>query len=246
MKDNVYKVRSNENIAERIFRMSLEGDVSDIRGPGQFIDIKLDGFYLRRPVSIADWDRESSSLTIIYKTVGQGTAYMSHMLPGDDIQALCALGNGFDTNKIPDGAVLAGGGAGVPPLYGLAKQLIREGKHPVAALGFAGKNEVFGEKSFRELGVPVRVAAADGSYGTKGLVTDLLSAGSYVCACGPEPMLRAVCGMSIDGQFSFEERMGCGFGVCMGCSCRSMLGSKRVCKDGPVFEKGEISWQIQE
>ncbi len=240
MKNNRYIVVSNKELAPDMWEMKLEGDVSEISAPGQFINIKLEGCYLRRPISICDWD--DRSLTIIYKVVGKGTKAMAGYQPGKKLEILCPLGNGYDLSAISEAPVLAGGGAGVPPMYGLAKALIAQGKQPKVILGFNTKTEVFYEAEFKALGADVTVTTGDGSYGTKGFVTDGFEPADYGCACGPEPMLRAVAGKVKDGQFSFEARMGCGFGGCMGCSCETKYGYKRICKEGPVLRKEEIIW----
>ena len=257
MKDLTFIIRENRNIARDVYRMILEGDTSEISAPGQFVNIALPGRYLRRPISICDGEKDR--LTLVYKVVGHGTEDLSGMQPGDSLQLLCALGNGYDLAAVPEGAVIAGGGVGIPPLYGLAKQLLRAGKHPRVLLGFNSAEDVFMVEAFRDLGLETRAASVDGTFGTKGLVTDLLREvpedadnaagpgaavpGRYVLACGPEPMLRAVYGLSAGGQFSFESRMGCGFGACMGCSKRTKNGFKRICKDGPVFQWEEIIWE---
>ncbi len=244
MKQTLYTVCSNEPLARQVFRMRLLGDTSAITAPGQFVDLALPGFFLRRPISICDYDADG--LTIIYKVVGKGTAALSRLAPGAELNALSGLGNGFDTQKSGESPLLIGGGVGVPPLYALAKRLLAEGKCPTAVLGFNKADEVFYAGEFENLGVRTIVCTADGSVGVRGFVTDAiatLSGYSFYYACGPEPMLRAVhalcpCG----GQLSFEERMGCGFGACMGCSCKTKYGNKRICKDGPVLDKEEIVW----
>ena len=244
MKQTLYTVCSNEPLARQVFRMRLLGDTSAITAPGQFVDLALPGFFLRRPISICDYDADG--LTIIYKVVGKGTAALSRLAPGAELDALSGLGNGFDTQKSGESPLLIGGGVGVPPLYALVKRLLAEGKCPTAILGFNKADEVFYAGEFENLGVRTIVCTADGSVGVRGFVTDAiatLSGYSFYYACGPEPMLRAVhalcpCG----GQLSFEERMGCGFGACMGCSCKTKYGNKRICKDGPVLDKEEIVW----
>ena len=244
MKQTLYTVCSNEPLARQVFRMRLLGDTSAITAPGQFVDLALPGFFLRRPISICDYDADG--LTIIYKVVGKGTAALSRLAPGAELDALSGLGNGFDTQKSGESPLLIGGGVGVPPLYALAKRLLAEGKCPTAVLGFNKADEVFYAGEFENLCVRTIVCTADGSVGVRGFVTDaiaMLSGYSFYYACGPEPMLRAVhalcpCG----GQLSFEERMGCGFGACMGCSCKTKYGNKRICKDGPVLDKEEIVW----
>ena len=242
MKQVLYTVTGNQELAPGVWEMSLAGDTSPITTPGQVINIKLDGFFLRRPISVCDWD--SRGLTIIYKVVGKGTAVMSAMQPGQELDVLSGLGNGFDVAKCGQRTVVIGGGAGVPPMYGLAKALLAAGKTPSAVLGFNTESEIFYEDQFRKLGIETVVTTVDGSYGQKGFVTDALPENyDYFCACGPLPMLKAVYNASsTSGLLSFEERMGCGFGACMGCSCKTKYGSKRICKDGPVLEKGEIIW----
>jgi dihydroorotate dehydrogenase electron transfer subunit len=222
--------------------MILSGDVSEIKNPGEFINLRLDGFYLRRPISVCDLSGDS--VTIIYKVVGKGTQAMSRMKSGESVQALTGLGNGYDLSCSGRRPLLIGGGVGVPPMYLLAKRLIAEGKEVSVVLGFNTADEVFYEEEFRALGCSVTVATVDGSYGVKGFVTDALPDDyTYFYTCGPEPMLRAVYrAAKTSGQFSFEERMGCGFGACMGCSCKTITGYKRICKDGPVLKKEEILW----
>ena len=242
MNKGMYTIESNRPLTDQVWEMRLAGDTSAISRPGQFINIRLDGLFLRRPISVCDWDDET--LTILYKIVGRGTEAMRGLWPGSRLDVLCALGNGFDVEKCAPRTLVIGGGVGVPPMYGLAKALLRAGKTPVAILGFNERDEVFYEDRFRALGIETIVATADGSYGRCGFVTDVLPEEyGYFCACGPLPMLRAVCTAApTSGQLSLEERMGCGFGACMGCSCQTKQGSKRICKDGPVLEKEEIIW----
>ena len=241
MKDTVFTVISNKKIAKNTFEMILEGDLEGIK-EGQFINIKLDGFYLRRPISVCDINGDK--LTIIYKAVGKGTEYMAKMSGGEKLLTLTQLGNGYDRSLSGDSPLLIGGGAGVPPMYLLCKKLIAEGKHCSVILGFGSADEVFYEEEFKKLGADVTVTTVDGSYGTQGFVTDAITDGyTYFYTCGPEPMLKAVYNATdTSGQFSFEERMGCGFGACMGCSCETKYGKKRICKDGPVLVKEEIIW----
>ena len=243
MKQGIFTVKENSRIAKNVFRMRLEGDCSDITRPGQFINIKLDGKFLRRPISVCDV--EGNTVTVIYKVVGSGTGIMSVLPCGSALDILTGLGNGYDTSVSGNDVLLLGGGVGVPPLYLLAKKLIAEGKSVTAVLGFNTADEAFYEDEFRALGAAVTVATADGSRGVKGFVTDALPESySYFYTCGPEPMLKAVYkATKSDGQFSFEERMGCGFGACMGCSCKTVTGYKRICKDGPVLLKEEILWE---
>ena len=242
MKQSVFTVIKNDPLTETVFRTVLCGDTAAITAPGQFVNIALDGQYLRRPVSVCDL--EDGRLTLIYKVVGQGTAQMARIAPGEKLDLLTGLGNGYDLSLSGERPLLIGGGVGVPPMYLLARRLIEQGKYVTAVLGFNTKSEVFCEEEFRALGADVTVTTADGSYGRKGFVTDALPAEySYFYTCGPEPMLRAVYrATETDGQFSFEERMGCGFGACMGCSCKTVTGYKRICREGPVLEKGEILW----
>lgn len=243
MKQGIFKVAENSALTDSVFRMKLIGDVSDITAPGQFINIKLDGLYLRRPISVFDCDTES--VTIIYKVVGRGTEQMSLINIGEELDVLTGLGNGYDTSLCSDHAVLLGGGVGVPPLYMLAKKLKDEGKTISVILGFNTKSEIFCEEDFKALTDDVKVTTVDGSYGVKGFVTDALPENyDHFFTCGPEPMLKAIYkATNTSGQFSFEERMGCGFGACMGCSCKTITGYKRICKDGPVMLKEEILWE---
>ena len=243
MKQSIFTIQSNECIAPNVYRMVLSGDTSAITAPGQFVNILLDGFFLRRPISVNDYDE--TTLTIIYKVVGRGTEAMAEMTAGKELDILTGLGNGYDTADSGEHPLLVGGGVGVPPLYNLAKKLLAEGKEVSVILGFNTADEIFCEKDFRDLGCKVSVTTADGSYGTRGFVTNALDQFdyTYTYSCGPEPMLKALyAASSTDGQYSFEERMGCGFGACMGCSCKTKYGNKRICKDGPVLEKGEIIW----
>lgn len=243
MKQGIFKITSNEKIARDIFKMTLAGDTSAITAPGQFVNIKLDGFFLRRPISVCDCVGEN--LTLIYKAVGHGTEQMSRMKSGDELDLLTGLGNGYNTRTSGDSPLLVGGGVGVPPMYMLCRKLISEGKKVTVVLGFNSKDDVFYENEFRALGADVHIATADGTYGTKGFVTDVIKNLQYTFfyTCGPEPMFRAMHKMmKTPGQYSFEERMGCGFGACMGCSCKTLTGNKRICKEGPVMESEEIIW----
>ena len=242
MRNEIFTLRSNREIAKNTFEMTLSGDTAGI-APGQFVNIRLDGFYLRRPISVCDYSEDS--LTLIYKVVGHGTEYMSSLTRGARLDLLTGLGNGYDTAPSGERPLLIGGGAGVPPMYALARALISEGKRPAVILGFNSAGEVFYEDEFKALISDTYVTTADGSYGIRGFVTDAMDRiqYTYFYTCGPEPMLRAVYGKSVtSGQFSFEERMGCGFGACMGCTCRTKYGHKRICKDGPVLTKEEIVW----
>jgi len=243
MKQSIFKITSNEKIARDIFKMTLAGDTSAITAPGQFVNIKLDGLFLRRPISVCDCVGEN--LTLIYKTVGNGTERMSRMTAGENLDLLTGLGNGYNTKTSGGSPLLGGGGVGVPPMYMLCKKLVAEGKKVTVVLGFNSKDDVFYEDKFRALGADVHIATADGTYGTKGFVTDVIKNLQYTFfyTCGPEPMFRAMHKiMKTPGQYSFEERMGCGFGACMGCSCKTLTGNKRICKEGPVMESEEIIW----
>lgn len=243
MKQSIFKITSNEKIARDIFKMTLAGDTSAITAPGQFVNIKLDGLFLRRPISVCDCVGEN--LTLIYKTVGNGTERKSRMTAGENLDLLTGLGNGYNTKTSGGSPLLVGGGVGVPPMYMLCKKLVAEGKKVTVVLGFNSKDDVFYEDKFRALGADVHIATADGTYGTKGFVTDVIKNLQYTFfyTCGPEPMFRAMHKiMKTPGQYSFEERMGCGFGACMGCSCKTLTGNKRICKEGPVMESEEIIW----
>ena len=238
MRDIIFEVISNKKIAKNTYECVLAGDISDITASGQFVNIKLDGFYLRRPISVCD--AEGGKLTLIYKVVGKGTQKMSEMSGGEKLWVLTGLGNGYDLAPSGDKPLLIGGGAGVPPMYMLCKKLIGEGKKPTIILGFGGADEIFYKDEFEKLGAKTLVTTVDGSEGIKGFVTDAMEEldYSYFYTCGPEPMLKAIYDKSAtSGQFSFEERMGCGFGACMGCSCKTKYGNKRICKDGPVLVK---------
>ena len=243
MKDTYFTLIKNERIAHNTYLSVLEGDTSDITAAGQFVNIKLDGFYLRRPISVCDV--EGDRLTIIYKAVGAGTEKMSKTALGEKWLVLTGLGNGYDLEKSGEEPLLIGGGAGVPPMYYLARKLVAQGKHPTVILGFGKADEVFFKEEFESLGLTVLVTTVDGSFGIKGFVTDAMAEidYTYFYTCGPEPMLKAVYDKTeTGGQFSFEERMGCGFGACMGCTCKTKYGNKRICRDGPVLEKEEIIW----
>ena len=241
MKQVILKIKSNVHLTESVMKMELTGDLSGIKA-GQFVNVKLDGLYLRRPISVCDLT--DSVLTIIYKIVGKGTEVMSQMTSGE-LDVLTGLGNGYDLSLAGDSVLVIGGGVGVPPMFLLAKKLIAMGKKVKAILGFNTKSEIFYEDEFKALGADVVVTTVDGSYGVKGFVTDAMGDSyDYFYCCGPEPMLKAVYKTSkTSGQLSFEERMGCGFGACMGCSCKTIYGNKRICKEGPVLKKEEILWQ---
>lgn len=244
MKQSIFTILSNTALTDCVFKMVLEGDTSAITASGQFVNIKLDGLYLRRPISVCDLDGDK--LTIVYKAVGKGTEQMSRMQPGEKLDVLTGLGNGYDLSLSGEKPVLLGGGVGVPPMYLLAKRLLAAGKKVTVILGFNTANEIFYEEEFKKLGAEVVVTTVDGSYGIKGFVTDALKdvEYSYFYTCGPEPMLKAVYKASVtSGQMSFEKRMGCGFGACMGCSCKTITGYKRICKEGPVMKKEEILWE---
>ena len=243
MKQSIFEIVSNEALTDSVYKMVLAGDTSDITNCGQFVNIQLDSLYLRRPISVCDYD--DKTLTIVYKVVGKGTEAMAAMGAGVKLDILTGLGNGYDLTTAGDKPVLLGGGVGVPPMYNLAKKLRAMGKEVKVILGFNVKSEIFYEEEFKALGCDVTVTTVDGSYGTKGFVTNALPEDyTYFYTCGPEPMLKAVYRASkTSGQMSFEERMGCGFGACMGCSCKTLTGYKRICKDGPVMKKEEILWE---
>lgn len=244
-KKGIYTVLSNEPLTPAVYRMVLEGDTQYITHSGQFINIELEGKFLRRPISVADYD--ATTITIIYKVVGHGTEQMSKMETGKKLDILTGLGNGFSTDNDAQRPLLVGGGVGVPPMYNLCKRLLAEGKHPTVIVGFNTKAEVFYAEEFKALGVDVHIATADGSQGIKGFVTDAIrEAGiefDYLYTCGPLPMLKALYyATDVEAEFSFEERMGCGFGGCMGCTCKTKYGYKRICKEGPVLKRDEIIW----
>ncbi|MBR4973058.1 MAG: dihydroorotate dehydrogenase electron transfer subunit [Clostridia bacterium] len=242
MTQGIYKIKSNICLAPSIFKMIIEGDTGALTMPGQFVNIKIDGLYLRRPISVCDYS--DTEITLIYKVVGEGTEVMSQMRDGDTLDVLVGLGNGFDISKCQNTALLIGGGVGIPPLYKLCKDLIGEGKNVKVILGFNTKSEIFYEDEFKALGAEVFVTTVDGSYGIKGFVTNAMDIDyDYFYTCGPLPMFKAIENTAkTSGQYSFEERMGCGFGACMGCSCKTKYGNKRICKDGPVLEREEIIW----
>lgn len=242
MKNGIYEIVSNRPIALDTYEMVLAGDMGFVENPGQFVNIQLEGLYLRRPISICDWD--DRTMTLIYKVVGRGTRQMAAMAPGHKLDLLTGLGNGFSMEEAGKHSLVIGGGVGVPPLYGLCKRLVQQGKRVSAVLGFGKQEQVFYQKEFEELGCPVYLATEDGSLGTKGFVTDVMAQldYDYYFACGPMPMLRAVHAMGRQGQLSFEERMGCGFGACMGCSCETLVGTKRICVDGPVMRSEEVKF----
>ncbi len=243
MKQSYFEVVSNKNIAKNVYEAVLIGDTSEIKRPGQFVNIKLDGKFLRRPISVCDYDKEK--ITLIYKVVGEGTREMSLLKEGERLDLLTGLGNGFDLDKSKDKPLLIGGGVGVPPLYALSKRLSEAGKSVRVILGFNSADEIFYYEKFKEITPFVTVTTADGSVGIKGFVTDAMDEYDYshIYVCGPLVMLKAVYDRAkTDGQFSFEERMGCGFGACMGCSCKTKYGSKRICREGPVLSKEEIIW----
>lgn len=244
MKQTIFEIKTNKKLTETVWEMKLSGDTSDITAPGQFVNIKLDGLFLRRPISVCDVPR-NGELTLVYKVVGRGTEQMSEMSEGK-LDILTGLGNGYDLSRAGERPLLVGGGVGVPPLYMLAKELIKMGKKVSVVLGFNTKDEIFYEDEFKALGADVYVTTVDGSYGIKGFVTNALCGidFTYFYSCGPEPMLRALSkATEKSGELSFEERMGCGFGACMGCSCKTLTGNKRICKEGPVMKKEEIIWE---
>ncbi len=244
LKQVFFEIIESKQIADKVYELTLSGDTGEITAPGQFVNIMIGGFFLRRPISVCDWDE--GSLKLIYKVVGEGTEALSKLKSGK-LDILVGLGNGYDIKDCGKAPLLVGGGAGVPPMYGLCKRLLQAGAVPTVVLGFNRAEEVFYKAKFKELGVKTVVATADGSLGVKGFVTDAIKTldgefSSY-CACGPEPMLKALSGaLTIKGQLSFEERMACGFGACMGCSCKTKYGSKRICKDGPVLKSDEVIW----
>ena len=243
MKKGEFVIRRNERLTETVFRLVLGGDTTALTAPGQFAELQLPEFFLRRPFSVCDWDEES--MTILYKVVGNGTRQLSEYGIGKKIDALVGLGNGFDVSACAGRTLVIGGGIGAAPMFALAKRLLKSGKQPTAILGFNTADEIFYEDEFRALGVKTIVATADGSRGVHGFVTDALPDDfDMFCACGPMPMLRALAGAAKKpGYMSLEARMGCGFGACMGCTIQTAGGPRRVCKDGPVFRKEELLWE---
>lgn len=243
MQDLRLTIKENRQLTDKMWKMVLCHPDLAVQKPGQFINLKIDGYFLRRPISVCDY--APGEVTIIYAVVGKGTKVLSEMQIGETVQALTGLGNGYDISEAGEKPLLLGGGAGVPPMYLLAKQLRAEGKMVTVILGFNTKSEIYYDEEFYKIGCRVILATADGSLGAKGFVTDVMPEDySYVYTCGPEPMLKAVYKKAeTSGQFSFEERMGCGFGACMGCSCKTITGYKRICKDGPVLRKEEILWE---
>ena len=244
MKQSIFTIKENRALTDSVWLMRLEGDTAEITAAGQFVNIQLDGLYLRRPISV--FDCKEGELSIIYKVVGKGTEKMTSLPIGTELDILTGLGNGYDLGKVGAKPVLVGGGVGVPPMYYLAKKLIEAGKRPEIVVGFNTDSEIFGVEFFEALGLNVTVTTVDGSRGIKGFVTNALETldYDYICTCGPEPMLKALYrATECSGQYSFEERMGCGFGACMGCSCKTVTGYKRICKDGPILEKEEILWE---
>lgn len=244
MKQETFKIVSNKALTSNVFKMSLLGDTDEITAPGQFVNIKIDGLFLRRPISVCDV--YGNTLTLVYKVVGAGTKAMSKMGAGDELDMLVGLGNGYDLELAGERPLLVGGGVGVPPMLYLAKELKFKGANPIVVMGFNTADEVFLEDDFKSRGFETYVTTVDGSYGIKGFVTDAIAEldYTYFYTCGPEPMLKALYSATkTSGEFSFEERMGCGFGACMGCSCKTITGNKRICKEGPVLKKEEILWE---
>ena len=244
MKQETFKIVSNKALTSNVYKMSLLGDTDEITAPGQFVNIKIDGLFLRRPISVCDV--YGNTLTLVYKVVGAGTKAMSEMSAGDELDMLVGLGNGYDLELAGERPLLVGGGVGVPPMLYLAKELKFKGANPIVVMGFNTADEVFLEDDFKSRGFETYVTTVDGSYGIKGFVTDAIAEldYTYFYTCGPEPMLKALYSATkTSGEFSFEERMGCGFGACMGCSCKTITGNKRICKEGPVLKKEEILWE---
>ena len=242
MEQGFFRINSNERLTENVYKMELLGNTNALEKSGQFVNVKIDGEFLRRPISVCDYDE--NGLTLIYKVVGKGTEKMSELKEGT-LDLLVGLGNGFSTEKSGEFPLLIGGGVGIPPMYNLAKRLIKEGKKPTVILGFNTNSEIFYQKEFESLGALVIVTTVDGSQGVKGYVTDAMRElkYTYFYTCGPMPMFKAIeKTATTSGQYSFEERMGCGFGACMGCSCKTKYGNKRICVDGPVLEREEIIW----
>lgn len=243
MNQVMFEVADNRSLTDTVFQMLLKGDTTAVTAPGQFVNVKINSFFLRRPISVCDY--EDGRLVLVYKVVGGGTAALAKSVQGDKLDCLCGLGNGYSLGESGRKPLLIGGGVGIPPLYALCKQLIVQGKQPTVILGFNTEKEIFLENEFRSLGAEIMITTADGSRGIKGFAADAMHGldYTYFYTCGPEAMLKAVNrAAQTDGQFSFEERMGCGFGACMGCSCETKYGAKRICKEGPVLKREEIIW----
>ena len=245
MKRAVFTVLGNERISADVFDLRLSGDTSELVGSGQFVNADIPDLYLRRPISICDYS--PGEMRLVIKIVGKGTQKMASLKEGDPVDLLVPLGNGFDTAKSGKTPYLFGGGVGVAPMVRLAKDLIGQGKKTTVVLGFNSSSDVILYDDYcRIVGKEnVFVTTVDGSFGQKGFVTEVNADGaSFVYSCGPLPMMKALdkaieCG----AEYSFESRMGCGFGACMGCTLASAGGPVRVCREGPVFRKGEILWQ---
>lgn len=243
MKQSTFMVLKNYPIIQGVYKLVLSGDTSAIVNPGQFVDIQVKGHFLRRPFSVCDWDKET--VTVVYRTIGKGTKDLAAAVPGEGLDVLTGLGNGFDTSLSGNTPLLVAGGSGVPMMYALAKKFIAEGKTVTAVLGYRSVHDIFLADDIRHLGVNVHITTEDGSLGTKGFVTDVMKDldYSYFYTCGPEAMFEAIDKVAkTSGQFSFEARMGCGYGACMGCTCETKYGAKRICKDGPVLVREEIVW----
>lgn len=246
---DTYEVVANRQLTHKTWVMTLRGDTSALTAPGQFVNVAVPGLYLRRPISVCDYSHEQGTVTLLYDTVGDGTRAMSRMAPGTRVELLNGLGNGFSTDTGAKRPLLLGGGIGCAPLLGLSKALKLKGAEPVAILGYNTAADSFGmDRWFEQAGIEAHIATVDGSAGTRGFVTDVILskgiAGDYFHACGPMPMLRALCtSLPLPGEVSIESRMGCGFGVCMCCSVQTADGAKRICKDGPVFRKEELIWK---
>ena len=244
MTEGLYRILENSPLGGGMTRLRLGGDTSALVNPGQFVNIRVPEKYLRRPISVCDW--AEGEMTLVYRVLGSGTAALSRMEPGNILDLLTGLGNGYNMGLAGEKPLLLGGGAGIPPLYGLCRRLIAMGRTPAVLLGYRSAGDVYLLEEFRALGVEVRVSTQDGSLGTRGVVTDLLTGLDYTFfyACGPEPMYKAVARViASPGEYSFEARMGCGFGACMGCSCETLTGTKRICRDGPVMESGDVKWE---
>ncbi len=242
MKQGLFRIAENRPLTEKVSRLCLEGDCSHVGEPGQFVDLRLEGLFLRRPLSVCDV--EGDRLTLLYEESGKGTALLRTLPEGTVLDVLTGLGRGFDRSLAGSSPLLIAGGTGASPLYGLAKRLCAEGRDVTVILGFATAAERFYEEEFRALGVTLCVCTEDGSYGRAGFVTEAMDRpASYFYTCGPKAMMQSVCARAeTDGQLSLAVRMGCGFGACMGCRVETISGGRRVCKDGPVFGKGEILW----
>lgn len=247
MQSEVGLIVSNVNVAKDTYRMLIEAKMASEMKAGQFVNVKCDGFLLKRPISISSI--EDGKFAIVYKVVGNGTKELATKKRGDEVEFFGPLGSFYPIHEELDEVLLIGGGVGVPPLFELAKQYRNLNKKVYVVLGFNDRESKFYEASFLALGCEVYVATMDGSYGTKGTVIDAINENNITCdftySCGPVPMLRAVEAKYSKGYMSFESRMACGIGACMACVAKDKKEENmyhRICKEGPVFEIGKVEY----